>query len=205
VVVVSDAGTPGISDPGSLLVAAVVAEGVRVTTVPGPTSVVAALSVSGLPTDRFCVEGFLPRKGPERRQRIGALMADDRTTVVLEAPGRVAATLKDLAALDPDRAVAVVRELTKVHEEVWRGLLGAGAGAFAEDPPRGEVVIVVGGAPAPVPLSEQEVEAAVRARMAAGGAEGPRQVAEALSSELGVGRRQVYEAALRVKGQSGSR
>jgi 16S rRNA (cytidine1402-2'-O)-methyltransferase len=204
VVVVSDAGTPGISDPGSLLVAAVVADGTRVTTVPGPTSVIAALSVSGLPTERFCVEGFLPRKGSERRRRLTAVMEDDRTAVLLEAPGRVAATLKDLAALDGERSVAVVRELTKVHEEVWRGSASAGAAAFAEDPPRGEVVIVVAGAPDRAPLSEHEVESAVRARMAEGGGEGPRQMAEVLSAELGVGRRQVYEAALRVRGQSGS-
>jgi 16S rRNA (cytidine1402-2'-O)-methyltransferase len=204
VVVVSDAGTPGISDPGSLLVAAVVAEGGRVTTVPGPTAVVAALSVSGLPTERFCVEGFLPRKGSERRTRLTAVMEDDRTTVVLEAPGRVAATLKDLAAFDGDRPVAVVRELTKIHEEVWHGSLSGGASAFAENPPRGEVVIVVGGAPEGAPLSEHEVESAVRRRMAAGGDEGPRQIADVLSGELGVGRRQVYEAALRVKEDSGT-
>jgi 16S rRNA (cytidine1402-2'-O)-methyltransferase len=114
----------------------------------------------------------------------------------------VAATLNDLAALDGDRPVAVVRELTKIHEEVWRGSLRAGAAAFAEDPPRGEMVIVVGGAPEMAPLSEHEVESAVRARMDAGGDEGPKQIADVLSGELGVRRRQVYEAALRVKGQS---
>jgi 16S rRNA (cytidine1402-2'-O)-methyltransferase len=204
VVVVSDAGTPGISDPGSLLVAAMVAAGETVSTVPGPTSVVAALTVSGLPTDRFCVEGFLPRKGAERRERLAAVMGDARTTVVLEAPGRVAATLADLAALDPHRPVAVVRELTKVHEEVWRGTAAEGAAAYAARPPRGEVVLVVGGAPAPAPLTDEEVEAAVRDRLALGADEGPRQIAELLSSQLGVGRRQVYEAALRLKGQSGT-
>ena len=100
-------------------------------TVPGPSSVLAALVVSGLPADRFCVEGFLPRKGPERRRRLAALMADARTTVVLEAPSRVAATLAELAAVDPARPAAVVRELTKVHEEVWRGTLGEAAATFA--------------------------------------------------------------------------
>jgi 16S rRNA (cytidine1402-2'-O)-methyltransferase len=203
VVVTSDAGTPGISDPGSLLVAAMVAEGETVSTIPGPTSVVAAISVSGLPTDRFCIEGFLPRKGLERRQRVASVMSDARTTVILEAPGRVAVTLKELAALDPSRRVAVVRELTKVHEEVWRGSLSEGAARYAETAPRGEVVVVVGGAPGPTPPSAEEVESAVRARMAAGAGEGLRALAEALSIELGVGRRQVYEAALRMKEGTG--
>jgi 16S rRNA (cytidine1402-2'-O)-methyltransferase len=205
VALVSDAGTPGISDPGSLLVAAMVAAGHTVSTVPGPTSVVAALSVSGLPTDRFCVEGFLPRKGAERRERLAAVMGDDRTTVVLEAPGRVAATLADLAALDPARPVAVVRELTKVHEEVWRGSAAEGAARYAANAPRGEVVLVVAGAPdLPMP-SDQEVEAAVRARLGAGGDEGLRQVAESLARQLGVGRRVVYETALRVRDEAGPR
>jgi 16S rRNA (cytidine1402-2'-O)-methyltransferase len=205
VVVVSDAGTPGISDPGSMLVAAMAAEGETVSTVPGPTSVIGALVVSGLPTDRFCVEGFLPRKGPERRERVAAVMGDARTTVLLEAPGRVAATLGDLAGLDADRAVAVVRELTKVHEEVWRGSAAEGAAHWSAHPPRGEVVIVVGGAPAAAPLSEDEVEAAVRARMAEQTGVGPRQLAEALSLELGIGRRQVYELALRLRSETGAR
>jgi 16S rRNA (cytidine1402-2'-O)-methyltransferase len=197
--VVSDAGTPGISDPGSLLVAVLAAEGARVRTVPGPSSVVAALVVSGLPTDRFCVEGFLPRKGAERKERIAVVMGDARTTVVLEAPGRVAGTLADLAALDPTRPVAVVRELTKVHEEVWRGDLAEGSGLFADQPPRGEVVLVIGGKPDGPPLSDEEVDAAVRARVDEGTDQGPRQIADALSIELGVGRRRVYEAVLRLR------
>jgi 16S rRNA (cytidine1402-2'-O)-methyltransferase len=199
VVVVSDAGTPGISDPGSLLVAALAAEGAVVRTVPGPSSVVAALVVSGLPTDRFCVEGFLPRKGSERKERIAAVMGDARTTVVLEAPGRVAGTLADLAALDPTRPVAVVRELTKVHEEVWRGELAEGPGLFADQPPRGEVVLVIGGKPEGPPLTDDEVEAAVRVRLDDRPELGPRQIAEALAAELGVGRRRVYEAVLRLR------
>jgi 16S rRNA (cytidine1402-2'-O)-methyltransferase len=204
VVVVTDAGTPGISDPGSLLVAALAAEGESISTVPGPTSVIAALVVSGLPTDRFCVEGFLPRKGPERRARVTAVMGDQRTTVVLEAPSRVAATLGDLAAVAADRPVAVVRELTKVHEEVWRGSAADGATYWAEHPPRGEVVIVVGGAPAQEPLSADAVEAAVRAAMAEADGQGPRQLAEALSTELGVGRRVVYELVLRLREEIGA-
>ncbi|HVB91451.1 MAG TPA: 16S rRNA (cytidine(1402)-2'-O)-methyltransferase [Acidimicrobiales bacterium] len=204
VAVVSDAGTPGISDPGSLLVAKLASAGATVSVVPGPTSVIGALVVSGLPTDRFSVEGFLPRKGGERRERITALMTDARTTVVLEAPGRVAATLADLAAVDSGRPVAVVRELTKVYEEVWRGSAAEGAAVFAERSVRGEVVLVVGGAPAAGPVSDEEIEEAVRRRMGGAPGEGPRQIAESLSVELGVARRRVYQTALRVRGGNGN-
>lgn len=204
VAVVSDAGTPGISDPGSWLVAELAAAGETVSVVPGPTSVIGALVVSGLPTDRFCVEGFLPRKGGERRERIAALMADVRTTVVLEAPGRVAGTMADLAAVDPERPVAVVRELTKVHEEVWRGTVGEGAGVYGERLVRGEVVLVIGGAPPAGPVSDEEIEVAVRDRMSGAMGEGPRQIAEILSVELGVARRRVYETALRIRAGAGS-
>ena len=204
VAVVSDAGTPGISDPGAWLAAQLSAAGETVSTVPGPSSVLGALVVSGLPTDRFCVEGFLPRKGPERRRRIGALMADARTTVVLEAPNRVAPTLAELAAVDAGRPVAVVRELTKVHEEVWRGTLEEAATAFAAREVRGEVVLVVGGAPAAAPAGEAVVEAAVRAALGDDPAAGPRQVAELVAAALGVPRRRAYEAALRVRGDLGA-
>ncbi|MGD0749627.1 MAG: 16S rRNA (cytidine(1402)-2'-O)-methyltransferase [Acidimicrobiales bacterium] len=203
VAVVSDAGTPGISDPGAWLAAQLGAAGETVSTVPGPSSVVGALVVSGLPADRFCVEGFLPRKGSERRRRMAALMAEERTSVVLEAPGRVAATLGELAGADPERPVAVVRELTKLHEEVWRGTLGQAAEAFAERRLRGEVVLVVGGAPAPEPAVESEVEEAVRAVVADDPGAGPRQVAERVAAALGVPRRRAYEAALRVRASAG--
>jgi 16S rRNA (cytidine1402-2'-O)-methyltransferase len=205
VVVVSDAGMPGISDPGALLAAAVAEAGHLVSVVPGPTSVIAALVVSGLPSDRFCVEGFLPRKGAERRERMAAVMADLRTTVVLEAPGRVAATLAEVAALDPERPVAVVRELTKVHEEVWRGSATSGSAAFAERDLRGEVVLVIGGADPPGPTSDEAIDDAVRASLAGGGdGSGPRQIAERLSSELAVPKRKVYEAVLRLRPDPGS-
>jgi 16S rRNA (cytidine1402-2'-O)-methyltransferase len=203
VAVVSDAGTPGISDPGAWLAAQLASSGETVTTVPGPSSVIGALVVSGLPTERFCVEGFLPRKGPERRRRVAALMADERTSVVLEAPGRVAGTLSDLAELDPERPAAVVRELTKVHEEVWRGPLGEAAQSFESRPVRGEVVLVVGGAPPRGPVSDSEVDEAVRAMLADEPGAGPRQVSERVAAELGVARRRAYEATLRVRDASG--
>jgi 16S rRNA (cytidine1402-2'-O)-methyltransferase len=201
VAVVSDAGTPGISDPGALLVSRLAEAGERVSVVPGPTSVVAALVVSGLPTDRFCMEGFLPRKGGERRDRVAAVMADHRTSVVLEAPGRVAATLGDLAAVDGARRVAVVRELTKVHEEVWRGTMAEAAVAFVERAARGEVVLVVEGAPLAGPVSDEMVDDAVRERLRPGSAEGPRQIADVVAAELGVPRRKVYETVLRIRGE----
>jgi len=204
VAVVTDAGTPGVSDPGAWLAAQLAAAGEIVSTVPGPSAVVAALVVSGLPTDRFCVEGFLPRRGAERRRRMAALMADERTTVVLEAPRRLAATLTELAALDPDRPVAVVRELTKVHEEVWRGALGDAADTFTARAVRGEVVLVVGGAPPAAPPADTEVEAAVRRALHADPTAGPRQVADRVAASLGVPRRHAYEAVLRTRAAGGS-
>lgn len=202
VAVVSDAGTPGISDPGAWLAAQLAASGLHVSTVPGPSSVVGALVVSGLPADRFCVEGFLPRKGPERRRRLGSLLADDRTTVVLEAPGRLVGTLEELASVDPARPVAVVRELTKLHEEVWRGTLGAAAEAFAGREVRGEIVLVIGGSPPGAPAGEADVEAAVRAVLDDDPSAGPRQAADLVAASLKVPRRRAYEAALRLRGTS---
>jgi 16S rRNA (cytidine1402-2'-O)-methyltransferase len=201
VAVVSDAGTPGISDPGALLVAAAAAAGVPVSIVPGPSALVAALVVSGLPTDRYCVEGFLPRRGPARRERLGAIGAERRTTVLLEAPGRLAATLDDLHRACGDRAVVVVRELTKLHEEVWRGSLAEGATAFAAREVRGEIVVVVAGAAPAEPASDDAVAAAVRSRLAGGA--GVRQAADEVATELGVARRRAYQAALAARGRPG--
>ena len=200
VAVVSDAGTPGISDPGAWLAAQLAAAGETVSTVPGPSAVVGALVVSGLPADRFCVEGFLPRKGPERRRRLESLLADHRTSVVLEAPGRLVATLQELAAADPARPMAVVRELTKLHEEVWRGTLSDAAEAFAARDVRGEIVLVIGGAPPAAPAGDAAVEAAVRAALDDDPSAGPRQVAELVAASLKVPRRRAYEAALRLRG-----
>ena len=195
VAVATDAGTPGVSDPGARLVAAAVARGVEVSVVPGPSSVLAALVVSGLPTERFCVEGFLPRKGPERRQRIASLITEQRTAVVLEAPGRLAATLAELAgALGEDRPAAVARELTKVHEEVWRATLGSLAERAAAGPVRGEVVVVVGGAAAPAPPTDADVADAVAARLSAG--DSVRAAADAVADALGIGRRRAYQMAI---------
>ncbi len=145
VAVVTDAGMPAISDPGARLTAAAAAAGIRVTVVPGPSAVLAALVVSGLSTSRFCVEGFLPRSGGARRRRLDAVVSDPRTTVVLESPQRLGSTLGDLATRDPEREVAVCRELTKLHEEVWRGTASEAADHFSSRDVRGEVVVVVAG------------------------------------------------------------
>lgn len=203
VAVVSDAGTPGISDPGAWLAAKLGEAGETVSTVPGPSSVLGALVVSGLPADRFCVEGFLPRKGPERRRRMAAVLADARTTVVLEAPSRTAATLAELAESDAARPVAVVRELTKVHEEVWRGTLGEAAAVFAAREVRGEIVLVIGGAPPAAPAGDEAVEGAVREALDDDPSAGPRQVADLVSAALGVPRRRAYETALRLRQEPG--
>lgn len=194
VAVVSDAGTPAISDPGRRLVAAAAAEGFVVTAVPGPSSVLMAMSVSGLDCDRFSFEGFLPRKGGDRQRRLVALAREERTAVVLEAPGRVARLLADLAAVCGDRSVAVCRELTKLHEEVWRGSLGDAVDAFADREVLGEVVVVLGGAAPPETPDDDTIGAAVEDRLAAG--DTPRQAADAVAGALGVARRRAYSIAI---------
>ena len=148
VLLLTDAGMPTVSDPGYRLVAAAAAAGVAVTAAPGPSAVTAALAVSGLPTDRFCFEGFLPRRAGERRRRLGDLATEQRTLVLFEAPHRAEATLADLAdAFGGERPAAACRELTKTYEEVRRGTL-AELAAWAADGIRGELTLVVGGAPA---------------------------------------------------------
>ena len=199
VALVSDAGMPAVSDPGARVVAGVAAAGLTVTVVPGPSAVLAALVASGLATDRFCFEGFLPRSGRDRSDRMAAVAAEVRTVVLFEAPGRTAATLRDLAAVcGYDRPVAVARELTKLHEEIWRGSL-AGAAEWAAGGVRGEVVIVVAGAPelAEEPVDDELLIRALEAQVAAGAR--TRGAVDAVAATHGVPRRRVYELALRVK------
>lgn len=145
---VTDAGTPLVSDPGERLVAAWAGEGGRIVPVPGPSAALAALVAAAIPAARWGFEGFLPRTGRERRDHLARLAADDRATVLFEAPRRAGATLRDLAAsCGPERPAALCRELTKLHEEVWRGPLGQLAERAAAEPVRGEVTIVVAGRP----------------------------------------------------------
>lgn len=192
--VLSDAGMPTVSDPGFVLVQAAVAEGVDVTAIPGPSAVITALAVSGLPTDRFAFEGFLPRKAGERMRRLAELAADRRTLVFFEAPSRLAASLESLAeAFGADRPAAVCRELTKLHEEVRRGPLVELA-SWASDGVRGEICIVVGGAPEPAPADEDEAVLRV-VGLAASGTR-LKDAAAIVAAETGLGKRDLYEAAL---------
>ncbi|HLN41882.1 MAG TPA: 16S rRNA (cytidine(1402)-2'-O)-methyltransferase [Acidimicrobiales bacterium] len=199
VAVVSDAGTPAVSDPGGRLVSAAAAAGATVTTVPGPSAVLAALVVSGLPTDRFCFEGFLPRRGGERRRRVEVVAGDARTAVLFEAPGRLAATLGDLLeACGPERRVVVARELTKLHEEVWRGTLAEASAAFAERDVRGEVVVVLAGDPeADRAPDDPDIVEALRARLEAG--DSLRDAAGLVAGAMGVSRRRAYDLALALR------
>lgn len=195
VALVTDAGMPSIADPGERLVRAAIEADVRVEAVPGPSSVVAAVALSGLGTGRFVFEGFLPRKGAERTTRLRELAAERRTIVLFESPHRVARTLADLAeAFEPERQVAICRELTKLHEEVWRGAL-AEAAAHTEDlGPRGEHVLVVEGAPQPEPADDDQIRRALASEREAGVSN--RDAVDRVSTALGVSRRRVYELAI---------
>ena len=197
VLVVTDAGMPTVSDPGYRLVAAAVAAGVRVTAVPGPSAVVTALAVSGLPVDRFCFEGFLPRRTGERARRLAELAPERRTLVYFEAARRTAATLTAMAeAFGPDRRGAVCRELTKTHEEVRRGSL-AELVEWAADGVRGEVTLVVGGASAPAPPADSELVEAV-AGLEAEGTSRRDAIAE-VARRTGTPRRAVYDLVHRAR------
>jgi 16S rRNA (cytidine1402-2'-O)-methyltransferase len=197
VLLVTDAGMPSVSDPGYRLVAAAVAAGVPVTAVPGPSAVLTALAVSGLPVDRFCFEGFLPRRQGERSARLAELADEARTMVFFESPRRTASALSDMAAaFGPDRPAAVCRELTKTYEEIRRGGL-AELADWAEDGIRGEVTVVVAGAPAAVP-GELDADALARLvdEVQAGGVS-RRDAIGAVVRDTGHPRRVVYEAAHR--------
>ena len=197
VAVVSDAGMPGVSDPGERLVRAAINAGHLVEVVPGPSAALAALVVSGLPTGRFAFEGFLPRKGSGRAERLAAVAGERRTVVLYEAPHRVARTLADLAVVcGGARRVAVVRELTKLHEEVWRGTLADAAAWAVEREPPGEIVLVVDGAPLPEPPGDDTLVSALRSEIASGSS--PRDAASAVADVFGVPRRRAYDLAITV-------
>lgn len=194
VALVTDAGTPAIADPGLSAVRAAVAAGADVTGVPGPSAVTLAVSLAGLPADRFVFEGFLPRSGRRRTERIRDLADERRTAVVFCAPGRVAADLSDLlAAMGGERPVVVCRELTKLHEEVWRGTLGDAAGHWTRRRVKGEVTVVIGGADVPEP----DLNAAIdRALALIESREAPSEACRRVAAETGVRRRTLYAAVL---------
>ena len=192
VALVTDAGTPAVSDPGAELVAAARARDVAVVTVPGPTAVAAALAVSGMPADRYAFLGFLPRKGGERRRLLEVVAQSEWTTVLFEAPPRVADLLADLAACcGPERRAAVARELTKIFEETRAGTLAELAGYYAEAPARGEVTVVVAGAGKPArAAAPPDPEARARALLAQGMTR--KDVAEQLAEETGITKHTAY-------------
>jgi 16S rRNA (cytidine1402-2'-O)-methyltransferase len=190
VAIVTDAGTPLISDPGSRLVQAVRAAGFRVSPVPGASALTAALSAAGLDTTRFTFFGFLPRSGRERRDAIAQISTLPHTAVLYEAPGRVAATLQELASAGaPDKPCVVARELTKIFEEFRKGTVEELSAYYADSPPRGEVVILLAGAE-PKPFNEDELQSRVKALREAGLS--ARDAAAQVSSETGVPRNTVY-------------
>jgi 16S rRNA (cytidine1402-2'-O)-methyltransferase len=194
VALVSDAGTPLVSDPGYRLVRETIDAGIEITAIPGPSSVLAALVVSGLPSDRFFFGGFPPHKQGARRSFLTDCATVPATLIFLESPRRLAASLADMAAAFGEREAAIARELTKLHEEVRRGSLSDLADSYAAtDPPKGEVVVVV--APpgeAPVP-SIEEIDATLNERLAAMSV---RDAVDAVTASTGLPRKQVYARAL---------
>lgn len=202
---VTDAGTPSVSDPGMELAAAWAAEGGRVEAIPGPSAVLAAVAASGIAGPRWTFEGFLPRSGRERRERLARIAADERGAVLFEAPGRLRATLEDLAAAcGPDRPAAVCRELTKLHEQVVRAPLAglAAAAAAGEIPARGEVVLVVGWTASPgskattaaeaVASAATEVDALAEVEALVSGGMGRSEAARRVAAATGIPRRRLY-------------
>ncbi|HQR29983.1 MAG TPA: 16S rRNA (cytidine(1402)-2'-O)-methyltransferase [Anaeromyxobacteraceae bacterium] len=199
VALVTDAGTPGVSDPGGMLVAAAWEAGARVVPVPGPSAALAALSASGLPSDRFLVAGFLPRKGGARAEALRWLAGLPATLVVFEAGNRTAATLAHLEGALGNRRAALAREITKLHEEIVRGRLAELRARFPDDV-RAEVTLVVEGADAaPAEEPAEPVEEEIRRRLAAG--EAPTAVARALARGRGLGRSEAYALVESVRGR----
>jgi len=199
VLVVTDAGMPCVSDPGLRVVRAAVEDGIPVTAVPGPSAVLTALALSGLATDRFCFEGFLPRRQGERRRALAALADERRTMIFFEAPHRLAATLTDLAdAFGEERPAAACRELTKTYEEVVREPLGALAAWAACGRVRGEITVVVAGCPAPEPPGPGDVAALVgEVRRRVGEGERLKDAVAAVATAAGARKRDLYDAVTR--------
>ncbi|MER7772463.1 16S rRNA (cytidine(1402)-2'-O)-methyltransferase [Kitasatospora sp. NPDC096140] len=199
VLLVTDAGMPSVSDPGYRLVAAAVEADVKVTAVPGPSAVLTALALSGLPVDRFTFEGFLPRKTGDRARQLASIAAEPRTMVFFEAPHRIAEALAAMAeAFGPERPAAVCRELTKTYEEVKRGPIGELA-AWAADGVKGEITVVVAGAPpaAPQELTPAELARLVAVREEAG--ERRKEAIAAVAVELSLPKREVFDAVVAAK------
>ena len=201
IALVSDAGTPAISDPGADLIAAAVAAGLRVEPIPGPSAIVTALVASGLPTGRFVFEGFLPRTKSDYRERLIAVARETRTTVIYEAPSRLVDTLRDLARVAGDtRWVCVAREVTKKFEEFRRGTLAEVADHFTATPPRGECVLIVSGSTGADMIGEAEEAAPMEAQLQAALERGlsPRDAAREVARATGRARNELYALVLRL-------
>ena len=197
VALVSDAGTPGLNDPGYELVRAVIAAGFPVSPIPGPSAPVAALVSSGLPSDAFLYLGYLPRKRSERRALLSRVTDLPYTLIFLETPNRLLQALEDLQMAFGDRQVAVARELTKLHEEIFRGGLTQARAHYAAQPPRGEFTLVVAGrGPSSERWSEERLSQSIQARLIAG--EPARQIAAELANESGWPRREIYQKTLAI-------
>lgn len=199
VALVSDAGMPGISDPGQELIAACIQAGVMVVPIPGPTAAITALCGSGLTSDRFVFEGFLPVKGPARRDRLRTLQPEERTLILYEAPHRLIKTLEDLAeCLGPERSVSLGRELTKRFEEFWRGTLATALAHYQQQPPKGEFTLVVAGAPATTPfLAETALQAEIIRLLKQGLSRS--EVSRQLAKLTGHSRQTIYQLSLTVE------
>lgn len=194
VVLVTDAGMPTVSDPGSSIVEAMVAAGVAVSVVPGPTAASSALAASGLPARRWVFEGFLPRKGSARTERLAAVATEERTVVLYEAPHRIQRTVADLLeSCDGDRRVVFGREITKLHEEWFRGSLADGAAWLAASEPRGEFVVVLDGAAPPAGATDEQLVDALRSERDRGVS--TRDAVAAVTERFGVSKRRVYDLA----------
>ncbi|MEU6482738.1 16S rRNA (cytidine(1402)-2'-O)-methyltransferase [Streptomyces sp. NPDC046887] len=202
VLLVTDAGMPSVSDPGYRLVAAAVERDIRVTAVPGPSAVLTALALSGLPVDRFCFEGFLPRKAGERLGRLREVAGERRTLVYFEAPHRLDDTLAAMAEVfGADRRAAVCRELTKTYEEVRRGPL-AELARWAAEGVRGEITVVVEGAPEPGPADLDPAELVRRVRVREEAGERRKEAIAAVAVEAGLPKREVFDAVVAAKNAS---
>jgi 16S rRNA (cytidine1402-2'-O)-methyltransferase len=198
VALITDAGTPGISDPGERVVRAVIDAGLRVTSTPGPAALVMALVVSGLSTSRFVFEGFIPRSGVERTQRLSDIANEARTVVLYEAPHRLVRTLADLEVVcGPLRQTVLARELTKLHEEIWRGTLHDASHHAQITEPRGEYVVMLEGAKPPAPPTDDELNNAIRDELSKGASR--KDSAARVAAKYGVAKRRVYELALQLK------
>jgi len=197
IALLSDAGTPMISDPGYRLVVEAIRAGVQVIPLPGPSAVTAALSAAGLPTDRFGFEGFLPAKKSERRSALEALKKDTKTLIFYEAPHRLKETLADMAEIFGDREVAIGREISKVHEEFLRGALRGILATVEQQTVRGEITLVVQGATSGAPVSEEGVISEIR-QLAENGMR-VKEISELVGAHHGISKREVYRLALRVK------